>query len=132
LKTKLKLILLVDDDLSTNFMNSLILQDLECADRIEEVRSGDEALEFLKANESPDLIFLDINMPGMDGWMFLKEFEKLPAAEKASKVIVMLTSSLNPGDKQRAKKFDISGFINKPLNAENALEVLKENFPENF
>ena len=126
MKQKLSCILFIDDDEPTNFLNKLLIQEMDCAHHVEVVSSGVEALAYLtgtgafknnnKVTPRPDLIFLDINMPGMDGWEFLQHYEKLPPTQKANIVMVMLTTSLNPDDEKAAKKnIEISGFENKPL-----------------
>ena len=134
-------ILFIDDDEPTNFLNRLIVQEMECAHHVEVVTSGVEALEYLtgsgvfnnngKRNPRPDLIFLDINMPGMDGWEFLQHYEKLPPNQKANIVMVMLTTSLNPDDEKSAQNnIEISGFENKPLAPDVIKKILTRFFPE--
>lgn len=132
MKQKLMCILFIDDDEPTNFLNKLIVQELECAHHVEVVTSGVEALEYLTgSNLRPDLIFLDVNMPGMDGWEFLQHYEKLPPTQKANIVMVMLTTSLNPDDEKAAQSNnEISGFENKPLEPEVIKKILTRFFPE--
>jgi CheY-like chemotaxis protein len=86
------------------------------------------AIEFLKNMERldvaekvlPDVIFLDIDMPLMDGFQFLDEFEKLSDTTKTKCKIVMLTSSINPQDFNRSKKYDnVKLYLNKPLSHES-------------
>jgi CheY-like chemotaxis protein len=134
---KLNCILLVDDDEPTNFLNKMILEDVDCADTIEVAESGLSALSFLESasengsQSSPDLIFLDINMPAMNGWEFLEQYSNLDQQRKANVVIVMLTTSLNPDDRAKASKMpDVSGFETKPLTPEKLQAILKKYFPE--
>ena len=134
---KLNCSLLVDDDEPTNFLNKMILEDLNCAEKVEVAESGQSALSYLEnASEntnhsSPDLIFLDINMPAMNGWEFLEQYSNLDKQHKANVVIVMLTTSLNPDDRAKASKIpDVSGFETKPLTAEKLQYILKKYFPE--
>jgi CheY-like chemotaxis protein len=133
---KLNCILLVDDDEPTNFLNKMILEDVNCAEAIEVAESGQSALKYLEsASEngyppSPDLIFLDINMPAMNGWEFLEQYSNLDQQHKANVVIVMLTTSLNPDDRAKASKIeDVSGFETKPLTAEKLQSILNKYFP---
>ena len=79
-----------------------------------------EALRYLEQGDQskPDLILLDINMPGMDGFEFLREATKLLGASLCP-IVVMLTTSLNPEDEVRARAFDVvKDFLNKPLTAD--------------
>jgi len=140
MKNKLNCILLIDDDEPTNFLNRMTLEQVGCARHIQVVQSGHDALDFLMqrgkyANERdcphPDLIFLDINMPAMDGWEFLARYRELSETQKASIVMIMLTTSLNPDDQVRAKAIpEINGFENKPLKADRLKEILSSYFPD--
>lgn len=143
MKPKLNCVLLIDDDDPTNYFNSLVMQQVGCADAIHVVQSGQEALDYLtnagnyttsgQQYPQPDLIFLDINMPGMDGWEFLEKYRELHYDQKGKIVMVMLTTSLNPDDALRAKTFpEIAGFENKPLNTGIVEKILRSSFPENF
>jgi CheY-like chemotaxis protein len=83
-----------------------------------------DALEFLKEHEAnpgdlPDLIFLDINMPIMNGFDFLNEYQNLSETIQKHCIIMMLTTSLNEDDRKRAieNKF-VYSFMNKPLDKE--------------
>jgi CheY-like chemotaxis protein len=134
---KLNCVLLVDDDEPTNFLNKMILEDVNCAETIEVAESGQSALSYLEnASEdgspaSPDLILLDINMPAMNGWEFLEQYSSLDRQRKANVVIVMLTTSLNPDDRSKASKIpDVSGFETKPLTPEKLQSILKTYFSE--
>ena len=132
MEKKLKTVLLVDDDAATNFLHSIILKILKCTETIDTARNGKEALDYLHENNPPDLILLDINMPGMDGWMFLDELDKLPEIKSKTKVIVMITSSVNPQDRLKALERGTTGFMSKPLTNEKAREMLSEHFPDMF
>ena len=140
MKKKLNCILLIDDDEPTNFLNRMTLEQVGCARQIRIVQSGQDALDFLMHQGKyeqvqdcphPDLIFLDINMPAMDGWEFLEKYRQLSTTQKASIVMIMLTTSLNPDDEQRALSIpEINGFENKPLKADRLKEILENYFPD--
>ena len=67
----------------------------------------------------PDIIFLDLNMPIMDGYQFADEFEKISLTIRNKTKIIILTTSLNPSDMERANKYkQIVKYINKPLTCE--------------
>ena len=139
MKHKLNCILLIDDDEPTNFLNRMTLEQADCASHVQILQSGQEALDFLMRQGKfanghdyphPDLIFLDINMPAMDGWEFLEKYRELPPAQKASIVMIMLTTSLNPDDQLRAGAIpEINGFEHKPLRIDRLKEVLQNYFP---
>lgn len=136
MKKKLNCILLIDDDEATNFLNQMILRKVDCTDKIIVTQSGYEALEYLKSKEDgqhpcPDLIFLDINMPGMNGWEFLEAYRKLEKIQQGKIVVIMLTTSLNPNDQEKAHNLgDISDFMNKPLSIELVQDLLKKHFKQ--
>ena len=134
MKQKLNCILLVDDDDATNFINEMIIRQANCTKKIHICTNGQEALDFLtkKTNDhytQPDIIFLDINMPVLDGWEFLERYKDLDVLQKGNILIIMLTASLNPNDKAKADTIDdISGYINKPLNDLRIDEILQKYF----
>jgi CheY-like chemotaxis protein len=119
-------ILLVDDDPASNYLAKLLLQEIDPDFDIHVRYHGQEALDFIKTASAetvaPNLIFLDLNMPVMDGFEFLEHFTRLPASDHTS--IVLLTSSAYPKDIERAKAYNITHFINKPLTEEQLRDVL--------
>jgi CheY-like chemotaxis protein len=127
---QLNCILLIDDDEPTNFLNKMTLEQSGCSRHIRIAQSGQAALEYLRdGSPRPDLIFLDINMPAMDGWEFLAQYQTLPAEKKADTVLIMLTTSLNPDDEKRTLEIpEVSGFENKPLNQGQLERLLKKYF----
>lgn len=136
MKKRLKCILLVDDDEATNFLNKRLLRKGAYANHIEVAENGQEALDFLKsASEElkPAIIFLDINMPVMNGWEFLDAYENIEVKKKAKAVIVMLTTSIRDEDHARAnERGEVSAFISKPLNAGQLDTIIRGKFPELF
>ncbi|WP_111707096.1 response regulator [Lutibacter citreus] len=136
MKKKLNCILLIDDDDAINFIHDWVINKVDCAEKVEMAENGIEALKYLESTSEgkhpqPDLIFLDINMPGMNGWEFLEEYHKLDESKKGKIVLVMLTSSLNPDDLTKSKNIiEVSGFQNKPLTVELMQGILKEHFED--
>ncbi|MBD8488859.1 response regulator [Echinicola sp. CAU 1574] len=130
MKNKLKCILLVDDDEPTNFINEIIIKRTECTENVVAVQSGFAAIDYLIGveegkNLQPDLIFLDINMPAMNGWEFLEEYRKLPEHQKVKNIIIMLTTSLNPDDDAKARTFEeICRYESKPLTADKIQNII--------
>lgn len=138
---KLGCVLLIDDDEPTNYYNSLIIEETGCADHVHVEQSGLKALEYLSGSEDcpaasngspyPDLIFLDINMPAMNGWEFLDQYRAIKK-EKDKTILVMLTTSLFSEDVLKAKEIpEISGFESKPLTHEVVDKILKKFFTDN-
>lgn len=138
MKEKLNCILLIDDDEPTNFINELVIKKAACTQKIVVKQGAREALEYLMSKEDgehprPDLIFLDINMPAMNGWDFLEEYRKLDELQKGKIVIVMLTTSLNPDDEEKARKIkEINDFKSKPLTKEILQEILLRYYADRF
>ena len=134
MKKKLNCVLLVDDNEADKYLHTLVLKESIITDNIEIAMDGEEALDFLTSRGKdlpPDLIFLDINMPVMDGWTFLEEYEKLDEILKSKVVILMLTTSVNPSDKNRMEQWNGSvDFLNKPLTLEMIDEIMQKYFPE--
>jgi CheY-like chemotaxis protein len=108
----------------------MTLEQAGCTRQIRVAQSGQEALDYLQhAGARPDLIFLDINMPAMDGWEFLEKYRSLPPARKADIILIMLTTSLNPDDEKRTLAIpEVAGFENKPLSQDQLDNVLKKYF----
>ncbi|MBX0291399.1 response regulator [Hymenobacter sp. HSC-4F20] len=132
---KLSSILLVDDDKTTNFLNELMLRKLDVAEKLLVAMNGKEALDVLQEHcentvpTCPVLIFLDINMPVMNGFEFLDAYSHLPWMKQQATVIVMLTTSLHSRDVSRAEQLPVSGFVSKPLTAEKVNSILAQHFP---
>jgi response regulator of citrate/malate metabolism len=129
---KLSGILLIDDDVTTNFVNELLLDDLDVANNILVADSAKEGISIIQTqcNEKNclELILLDINMPEMNGFEFLEVYKKLNFPKKEAVKIIMLTTSNNPKDIERLQNMPIVDFLNKPLNEEKVHELLMKHF----
>ena len=130
---KIHKVLLVDDDNITNFINIRLIRKMGIAEEVVSSQNGAEALDYIKNKASgtqscPELIFLDINMPVMNGFEFLEAFNSADSCTKKP-VVVILTTSSNENDMLRLKQSAlVSGFLNKPLTEAKMQEVYKTHF----
>lgn len=130
---KLTSILLIDDDAISNMVTEMMLSDIDAAQNIKIVFNGEEAVEYLEHNpiSFPELIFLDINMPLMNGFDFLNYWEKSGMTGK-SKICMFTTSALRE-DKERAKYYsDVIAYVEKPLSENRAKKILQLLYESTF
>jgi len=126
------LVLLVDDNDTDNFISKRIIEITKFARRVEVKSSGKGALDYLKEHQGnieniPNLIFLDINMPIVDGFVFLYEFEKFNELVKSKSKVIILSSSDNKRDIDKiVNNNHVIKFITKPL-TEVALDEIRLN-----
>ena len=130
--SKLKLVLLIDDDEINNFLNKRLLEKYGIAEQVAIVTNGEEGLEFIAQRcrsgaGCPELILLDISMPVMDGFEFLKQYQRLNFKNKDKVNLIVLTTSSNPNDMERIANFNVTDYLTKPLN-EGKVEYLLERF----
>jgi CheY-like chemotaxis protein len=134
MKKKLRCVMLVDDDNNDNFFHEREIKKTNESTIIITKNNGLEALEYLKSQKynndmHPDLIFLDINMPKMNGWDFLKEYSNLDKKLQSRAIIIMLSTSKNPEDISREKTWSIvSDYIKKPLTKGIMEDIIKKYF----
>jgi CheY-like chemotaxis protein len=126
---KIKSILLVDDDPITNYINHKLIKKLSIAEKISVKHNGYEALQYIETQSCPDtypsLVFLDINMPVMNGFEFLESFQNTTLPEKEKIKIIVLSSSLSPKDIKRINSFNVE-LISKPLKSQDLLSIIKK------
>lgn len=112
-------IFLVDDDPINNLINKRLLGKTGASASIKEFLEGENALQLISQLSSDHrlLVFLDINMPVMNGWEFLNQYQELFPNRKDK--ILILSSSIDFQDRQRAKEYEVvTGFLEKPLTLE--------------
>ena len=125
-----KKVLIIDDDEISNFISQKLLEQCNIAESIYSYDSAKEALAFIEGcikhgDLVPDMILLDINMPLMNGWDFLKRFEAISGISKTTSLYI-LSSSVYSKDFDTAAKHElVNGYIVKPLSKEKIMEISK-------
>ena len=125
--------MLIDDDPITNFLNELLIKEMDITEELFITLNGKQALDeiYLRcvlSNNCPALILLDVNMPVMNGFAFLEKLNAMDLACRRSISIIMLTTSLNTRDKKKAKDLNVNGYMSKPLTREGMEDLLKAHF----
>lgn len=137
----LNLILLVDDDDTTNYVNNRTLLRTQVAREVKVFTDGQQALQYLQAScppgqpggACPDLILLDIKMPVMDGFEFLDTYKQLGLGKTTSTQIMMLTSSASFYDLKRLETYqEVKRHFSKPLSDQDVKEIIRDYFPEHL
>lgn len=124
-----KKVMVIDDTAVDRYIAQHVLKKSSFADEVLSMESAQKALDYLSGFSGqpdylPQYIFLDIRMPEVDGFGFLERYELLPEAVKTNCIIMMLTTSLDPMDMERANqnKF-VRKFLNKPLDQEKLSDI---------
>ena len=119
---KFNKILLVDDDRAMNYLSREVLTELNASSEIAVAEDGLEAIQHIKDSNCPDVIFLDIRMPFMDGFEFLDSLTQTGLCRKVK--VVMLTSSVRPEDRKKAFTYRfVIEYFEKPLTEEKIQKV---------
>jgi CheY-like chemotaxis protein len=125
-----KKICIIDDDKILIFLTKKLINAQDNSIEISEYEDGHEAIEFFKANmqkdsDFPDVIFLDISMPVMDGWEFLDEYSKIDMEIRKNIQLYMFSSSISAHDMERATANpNVNDYLTKPLTKEKLIEIL--------
>ena len=126
----LDLILCVDDDPISLMLCKKVIIKKSFSNNIDSAKNGEEALQYFdsiinEGGEVPQLVFLDLNMPVMDGWDFLNSFNTEKYAKVSTKIVV-LSSTIDPEDHEKSKQYPmVIDFLPKPITTE-ILSYLQE------
>ena len=129
----IKNLMIIDDDDVFVFLTKKNIDQVHCVEQIKVFDNGLDSLNYIKENSGnpellPEIIFLDLSMPIMDGWQFLEEYALLePKIEKKISIYIV-SSSISPEDLKRANSIAmVSDFIIKPITKEKLTEIIKQN-----
>ena len=123
----LKDVLVIDDSDPDLLYAKIIIDRAGVAEQVIPFETAMDALAYLQRPEghNADVVLLDINMPEMDGFQFLDAYERLHADHRARAVVVMLTSSPDPLDRERAMAYScVKGYVIKPIDSKSARSLL--------
>ena len=124
-------ILCIDDDPITLMLGKMILAKVDFCKEIDTAKNGQDALNYFEAlrhnnKVRPGLIFLDLNMPIMDGWEFLDSFATERYEVFNSTKVIILSSTIDPNDLEKSKKYPaVIDFLSKPI-SKAMLQALQE------
>jgi CheY-like chemotaxis protein len=125
-----KTVCVIDDDKIYIYGLKKLISIKQLSPNLMEFYNGKEAIDFLTDPDNldtlPDIIFLDINMPVMDGWGFMESFVKIKPQLGKKITIYMVSSSINDEDIQRAKTIsDITDYVIKPISPDTLVELFR-------
>ena len=129
---KINTFCIIDDDDIYQFTTAHLLKKMDLVNKIILFSNGQKAINFLKEEignieNIPDVLFLDINMPVMDGWEFLEEYLRIKPMIPKTVAIYMVSSSVDEKDVLKAKSISaLSGYLVKPISSQNIREVILE------
>jgi CheY-like chemotaxis protein len=129
---KIENIILIDDDEVSNFIAGSVLNDLDIAENVTIFESAAPALDYVtrQKSQSEKLIFLDINMPEMNGFEFLDAYYEYLKGKEGAVIAMFVTSSLNEAEKITAQRYRnvVAQFIEKPLTANTVINLIEAYF----
>ncbi len=131
-------ILLVDDDKVHLFIMNKLIKTISSELEVNSFTDGEQAVNFLalcteEEIKLPEVIFLDINMPFLDGWGFLAEFKKLKPKIHKKINIYIVSSSSREKDMERAAQFEeLTGYVVKPVGEDKLIEIFSKIYADNW
>jgi CheY-like chemotaxis protein len=132
-KRDFRQVLIVDDDPTCLYLVIMLLEEMDIKEGIVTFASAERCLNFIKKHcmnehaakkDCPDLILLDINMPGMDGFEFMDNLQILKRYSLIHTAVVILTSSDSPKDRERMQAYGVRGYLIKPISEVKVLEMM--------
>lgn len=129
--SNIPLISIIDDDPVFQFTAKRLIQSINLVDKIIQFPDGEKAINYFKINKGisenlPDLIFLDLNMPYLDGWQFLDEFTTI-SFKKNLITIYICTSSNSTLDQEKFNEYSkLKGYLTKPIDKEKFSVIIKK------
>ncbi|WP_026808659.1 response regulator [Arenibacter latericius] len=123
---------IIDDDPISVYGIKRTMKKVDFSKTVVVYNNGQDAINGVKAmveagEKIPSVIFLDLNMPVMDGWEFLEDFMKIPNANTDNVTIFVISSSVNPEDIIRAKSYEIvNNYIVKPVESNDLIQLLTD------
>lgn len=127
---KISISCIIDDDPIFVFGTKKVMKEVDFCDDILVYHNGEEAINGLKSmvkrgEQLPNLLFLDLNMPIMDGWDFLEDFIAIPNHNRKDVFVYIISSSIDANDFIRARNYEIvNNYILKPVTPEDLIFVL--------
>lgn len=131
METPRPIIALVDDDRIFQLTASRMIRATDLSNNILQFENGEDAIHYLRRNQNdtsslPDYVFLDINMPVVDGWMFLDDYAALKPQLAKPVVIYVVSSSIDPKDIARARNnADVRDYVMKPVTHDKFRELIQ-------
>lgn len=130
----LRKVICIDDDPITLMLCKKVMERVEFASEINTLQNGEEAIKLFEDNEkidtknAPNIVFIDLNMPVMNGWEFLDEYLKREYQKKFKTHFIVLSSTIDPKDVEKSKSYPmVVDFLSKPI-TKTMLEELKSKY----
>ncbi len=123
---------IIDDDPIFIYGTRRIMKEVDFCDNILVFNNGQDAIDGLKeliakGEDLPEVLFLDLNMPIMNGWEFLEDFVKIPNPDGKKVIIYIISSSVDPRDLERIRNYKmVNNYILKPLSPQDLVNVLQD------
>jgi CheY-like chemotaxis protein len=133
MKSFFRKIIIIDDDTTSRVLARIVVNERRIADQVLVFPLAEEGLNYITQNctsqkaatrECPDLILLDLHMPGKDGFEFLADLKQLRQKNKMEVKVVVVSSSVHSRDREATAGYDVHDYIEKPLSEEVILKLI--------